>query len=192
MSPATDSSPPAVDTLDPRLVKVISHPLRQRIMVRLSQKVASPNELAGELGEPLGRLSYHVNALLKAGAIELVETVPRRGAVEHFYRALVRPWFSDDDWTRLAPSLRGTIHDQNLRSLWSDVVAATRGGGFDHPLASVAFTWLDLDDEAIEALSRELHRLFDRAFELQAEAAERDTEARRTEFAVMHFERVSG
>jgi DNA-binding transcriptional ArsR family regulator len=190
MERTTDSPMPADEALDPRLVKVISHPLRQRIMVRLSQRVASPNQLATELGEPLARLSYHVNALVKADAIELVRTEPRRGAVEHFYRALVRPWFSDDDWTRLAPSLRGTIHDQNLRSLWSDVAAATRGGGFDHPLASVAFSWLDLDDEAIEALSRELHGLFERAFQLQEESAARGTATRLTEFAVLHFERT--
>src|ERR1700741_3104125 len=118
-----DDAPAPAETLAPRLVKTISHPLRQRIMVRLNDREASPNELATEFQEPLGRLSYHVSALVKAGAIELVRTEPRRGAVEHFYRALVRPWFSDDDWTRLAPSLRGTIHDQNLRVLWENVAA---------------------------------------------------------------------
>src|ERR1700741_3956825 len=111
------------EMLDPRLVKTISHPLRQRIMVRLNDREASPNQLATELDEPLGRLRHHVGALLKVGAIELGRTEPRRGAVEHFYRALVRPWFSDSDWTRLAPTLRGTIHDQNLRVLWENVAA---------------------------------------------------------------------
>jgi DNA-binding transcriptional ArsR family regulator len=178
---------PATETLDPRLVKAISHPLRQRIVVRLNDREASPNELATELGEPLGRVSYHVAALAKAGAIELVRTVPRRGAVEHFYRALVRPWFSDGDWARLAPSLRATIHDQNLRRIWQDVVDATRAGGFDHPMASVAFSLLELDDAAMLALSDELQRLLQRAFELQAEAAARGTETRRTELALLHF-----
>lgn len=190
----TRNTPPATETLDPRLVKSISHPLRQRIMVRLNQDVASPNQLAGELGESLGRLSYHVSALAKAGAIELVRTEPRRGAVEHFYRALVRPWFSDAEWVRLAPSLRGTIHDQNLRSMWNDVAEAARAGGFDHPLASVAFTWLELDERGMEELSDELQRVLQRAFELQTEATERKaggTPTRMTELALMHFERVT-
>jgi DNA-binding transcriptional ArsR family regulator len=186
-----DDTPAATETLDPRLVKTISHPLRQRIMVRLNDGEASPNQLAAEFDEPLGRLSYHVSALAKAGAIELVRTEPRRGAVEHFYRALVRPWFSDADWTRLAPSLRGTIHDQNLRVLWSDVAAAAKGGGFEHPLASVAFSWIELDEAGMRALSDELQRLLARAFELQAEAISRGAETRTTELALMHFERVS-
>jgi DNA-binding transcriptional ArsR family regulator len=190
----TDDTPAATETLDPRLVKTISHPLRQRIMVRLNDGEASPNQLAAELDEPLGRLSYHVTALAKAGAIELVRTEPRRGAVEHFYRALVRPWFSDADWTRLAPTLRGTIHDQNLLSVWNDVSAAAPAGGFEHEFATVAFAWFELDDRAIEELSGECHRLFERAFELQAEAAERKAAGAKTlptELAVLHFERVS-
>jgi DNA-binding transcriptional ArsR family regulator len=183
----------ATEMLDPRLVKAISHPLRQRIMVRLNDGEASPNQLAAEFDEPLGRLSYHVGALLKVGAIELVRTQPRRGAVEHFYRALVRPWFSDADWTRLAPTLRGTIHDQNLLAVWNDAGAAARAGGFDHEFATVAFAWFELDDRGMEALSGELHRLYERAFALQAEAVERKAEGaetRLTELAVMHFERV--
>jgi DNA-binding transcriptional ArsR family regulator len=191
MARTTGRATPATETIDPRLVKAISHPLRQRIVVRLNDREASPSDLATELGEPLGRVSYHVAALAKANAIELVRTVPRRGAVEHFYRALVRPWFSDTDWSRLAPSLRTTIHDQNLRRIWNDVTDAAPAGGFDHPMASVAFSLLELDDEAMQTLSDAFHRLFERAFELQGEAAARGGATRRTELAVLHFERVN-
>jgi DNA-binding transcriptional ArsR family regulator len=188
-----DDPTAATEMLDPRLVKAISHPLRQRIMVRLNDREASPNQLATELDEPLGRLSYHIGTLLKVGAIELVRTEPRRGAVEHFYRALVRPWFSDSDWTRLAPTLRGTIHDQNLRSVWADAAAAAEAGGFDPEFATVAFAWFELDDRAMETLSAELHELYQRAFDLQTEAVERKAqgaETRLTELAFLHFERA--
>jgi DNA-binding transcriptional ArsR family regulator len=73
---------------DPRVVKALSHPLRVRILSILGARVASPTQLAEETGEPLGNVSYHVRTLAGLGLIELVSTVPRRGVLEHRYRAV--------------------------------------------------------------------------------------------------------
>ena len=67
--------------------KAVGHPLRARILEALAGEPRSPNELAVEFGEPLGNVSYHVTVLRKLGMAELVDTAPRRGAVEHYYRA---------------------------------------------------------------------------------------------------------
>jgi DNA-binding transcriptional ArsR family regulator len=67
--------------------KALAHPLRARILEALAGEPRSPNELAVEFGEPLGNVSYHVLVLRDLGMVELVDTAPRRGAVEHFYRA---------------------------------------------------------------------------------------------------------
>lgn len=68
------------------VAKALCHPLRLRIMRELrGRKTVSPVELADLLKEPLGNTSYHVAALRKAGAVEVVELIPRRGAVEHRY-----------------------------------------------------------------------------------------------------------
>src|SRR4051812_38418058 len=101
--------------LDERLVKAISHPIRHRVLVALNERVASPNELAQELGESLGRVSYHVRQLVGVGAIELVRTEPRRGAVEHYYRASTRAWFSAAEWARLPATTRRGILGENLK-----------------------------------------------------------------------------
>jgi DNA-binding transcriptional ArsR family regulator len=77
--------------LDPRLIKVLGHPVRVRALEALSSRVASPSELARELGEPLGNVAYHVKILEENDAIELVSTAPVRGAVEHFYGATFDP-----------------------------------------------------------------------------------------------------
>jgi DNA-binding transcriptional ArsR family regulator len=71
--------------------KAMAHPLRTTLLRELLVGgVASPNELSKRLGEPLTNVSYHVRMLLDLGVIELVETEPRRGALEHYYRAKVR------------------------------------------------------------------------------------------------------
>jgi DNA-binding transcriptional ArsR family regulator len=75
--------------LDRRLIKALGHPIRVRALEILNARVASPSELAKELGEPLGNVAYHVKILEENDAIELVRTAPVRGALEHFYRASV-------------------------------------------------------------------------------------------------------
>jgi DNA-binding transcriptional ArsR family regulator len=76
-------------SLDPRLIKALGHPVRVGALAILNERVASPSELAKELGESLGNVAYHVKVLEENDAIELVRTAPVRGALEHFYRASV-------------------------------------------------------------------------------------------------------
>src|SRR3954468_3075681 len=86
--------------LDEGLLKAISHPLRHRLLGMLDGRVASPNELARGLRAPLGRGRSPLRLLHDLGAIELVNTEPRRGALEHYYRAVTRAWFGEGDWAR--------------------------------------------------------------------------------------------
>lgn len=74
--------------------RVLAHPTRVRILRELnSTGVASPSVLAGRLGQPLGRVAYHVRTLRAWDLVELSATTPRRGALEHHYRltASARP-----------------------------------------------------------------------------------------------------
>ena len=87
--------------LDQRLIKALAHPLRADILAVLNERVASPNELAKGFGEGLSQVSYHVKVLHECDCLELVKTEPRRGAVEHYYRATARAFLADGDWERL-------------------------------------------------------------------------------------------
>src|SRR3954469_9572789 len=140
--------------LDESLLRAISHPLRHRLLGMLDGRVASPNELARELGLPLGRVSYHIRLLHDLGAIELVSTGPRRGALEHYCRAVTRAWFGEGDWARLPRSTRRGILGHNLQQIFSWVTAPAEAGGFDHPASQVLRAALELDDEGLEAVAR--------------------------------------
>src|SRR5215213_10320840 len=122
---------PSLDLVDPRIAKALSHPMRARILGILDERVASPNEIAELIDERLPNVSYHVRALLDLGCIELVDTAQRRGAIEHYYRALVRPLFSDRDWKRLPPSARQAISDVGLQMIWADTSEAMTTGTFE-------------------------------------------------------------
>ncbi len=179
--------------LDEALLKAISHPLRHRLLSLLDNRTASPNELARELGLPLGRVSYHIRLLAELGAIELVRTEPRRGALEHFYRAVTRGWFSEEDWARLPRSARRGIVGQSLQRIFSEVTAAVDAGGFDGPVSQVKLTSLELDERGIEEVTQVLMSTAERLSRINAESADRraGTEGVTTELALLHFERVS-
>jgi DNA-binding transcriptional ArsR family regulator len=72
------------------IAQALAHPLRARALAILVERTASPKELARELSVPLTHISYHVRTLAELGVIRLERTTPRRGAVEHHYRATVR------------------------------------------------------------------------------------------------------
>src|SRR3712207_3662142 len=67
--------------------RALAHPLRASLVAALTERTASPAELAAALNERLGTVAYHVRALEGAGLVELVDRSVKRGAVQHHYRA---------------------------------------------------------------------------------------------------------
>ena len=55
--------------VDQRLVRAIGHPLRLRLLTIFNERVASPSDLAAELGEPIGNVSYHTRILARLGCV---------------------------------------------------------------------------------------------------------------------------
>jgi len=186
--------PPAKKEVDQRLIRALGHPVRDRILRALNDRVASPAELAKEWGEPVVNVAYHFRVLRDCDAIELVRREQRRGALEHFYRATLRPYLGAAEWESLPLSTRRALDAQNLRELWGHVTEAAGEGGFDDPATHISWTKLELDEEAFAEVAAELGRLLDRVLELQGEVANRRTgggEAgeRLTELAILHFDR---
>ena len=160
--------------VDSRLAKALAHPLRVQLLAALNEGVASPNELAKKLDEPLTNVSYHVRMLHDLGTIELVETEPRRGALEHYYRAIVRPFFADREWKRLPRNARGSISDAVLQLIWDDTAEAIKSGIFDErENRHLSRTVLAVDDEGWDELNELLVELVDRAMQIQADSAAR-------------------
>jgi DNA-binding transcriptional ArsR family regulator len=181
------------DSPDAQIARVLSHPLRPQILQILALRgEASPNEIAAELGVPLGTLSYHTRLLRDSGWIELVREVPRRGAVEHFYRAVVEPYVDDAQWENLPLGLRRRLASMTVGRLLQSAAAAVDGGGFDQPGAHVASVPLELDEKALREVSKavakliaEVGRIQDRS-NTRRESREPDALPRST-LAILHF-----
>jgi DNA-binding transcriptional ArsR family regulator len=183
--------PPTSRPEIPALARALANPTRRRILQILNDRVASPREMADELGQSLGQLSHHVRWLAARDYIELVDTAPRRGAVEHFYRAAVRPKLTDDQWLRLSGARRQKFSEHVLRDIWRDVLDATERGAMTTDDVHLSRTLLRLDDQGARQVADLLADVVVQALRIQTESAERSAPEgeRRTELAILHFDR---
>jgi DNA-binding transcriptional ArsR family regulator len=181
---------PPVDITDPKLAKAYAHPLRIHILELLDGRVASPRELAGELGAPLSNTSYHVRQLVSFGLVELVGRNARRGAIEHYYTTKVRPTISDNEWGRLPTIVKRTVLLGGIKKAIREMALAAEQGGFDREDMHYTRTTGRLDRKAWAEVSRELRETFERidriAEESDARAAD-DPEAEPSTIIMIHF-----
>jgi hypothetical protein len=148
--------------------------MRGRILGILDTRVASPNEIAELLGERLPNVSYHVRILHGLGCIELVRTAQRRGAIEHYYRGVLRPYFSDSDWERRPRPTQQAASAATLRMVWDDLREAIEAGTFeDRSDRYLTRSPLDLDARGWKDLNALLGRVLDQSVRIAAESAER-------------------
>jgi DNA-binding transcriptional ArsR family regulator len=69
------------------LFAALAHPVRHGVLALLlkSKETLSPTQISDTLFEPLSNVSYHVRKLKEQGLVELVDTQPTRGSLEHRY-----------------------------------------------------------------------------------------------------------
>ena len=195
-SSGADRTRPPGETSEARIAKALAHPLRARILQRLGERVASPGDLALELGAPLGVVSYHVRMLRDYDCVELVRTEPRRGALQHFYRATARPTLDEAQWRKLPSSLRKELSGAAIGDLVKDIAASADANLLDDPEVMITRTPLELDERAFKKLNKLLAKTHEQALAIAAESAERQGEKSPnvfpTEVALMHFRRAPG
>src|SRR3954470_20054190 len=187
---------PAGETSEARIAKALAHPLRARILQRLGERVASPGDLAVELDAPLGVVSYHVRMLRDYDCVELVRTEPRRGALQHFYKATARPNLDDDQWRTLPAGLRKELSGATIQGVVDDLAAASDAGTLDDADLVVTRTPLELDEKAFKKLNKLLAKTQEQALAIAAESAARGTDGASdegfpTELSILHFKRAS-
>ena len=67
--------------------KVISNPLRSRIIALLYEQPMTPKQTADQLGKNPGTVYYHIQQLVKHNILEVDDVRTEKGIVEKYYRA---------------------------------------------------------------------------------------------------------
>jgi DNA-binding transcriptional ArsR family regulator len=185
----------AGQSLDESLIKGLAHPLRWRLLETLTERgESSPVELARLLDQPLATVSHHIRVLRDANCIELTRTEQRRGAIEHYYRALMPAFFDDVQWSQVPTTFRRSLSAQLFRRIIEEATAAGTEGAFDEPRSHMDRLFVELDEQGWREASAALLDLLRHLQTIQSESDARrsgDGPVRLAEIVLMQFEAVT-
>jgi DNA-binding transcriptional ArsR family regulator len=182
------------DFVSPRLAAAMAHPTRVHAMSILGERVASPRELAEEIGEPLNNVTYHVNQLRELGCIELARTEHARGGrvLEHFYRPTRRAYFDDDAWEVLSKKEQLGVMGAIVGMISKDLAAAMATGSFFAEDDKHMSRWpINVDEAGWSEIGALLEQTTKGLFEIEERVTERTADGEsapiRAKVALMQF-----
>jgi DNA-binding transcriptional ArsR family regulator len=174
----TNRMPPAktAATMETTLATIVAHPTRARAFTILTERTASPVEIAQEVGKDVGHVGYHVRKLLQLDLIELVDERPVRGAVEHFYRAIERPVVTEEEFAEQSIEEREVFTRYTLQRHVTDIARAMDEHTVDARVNRVVTRMpILVDEDGFQELSALHTEVLERTMEIQARSAERMT-----------------
>jgi DNA-binding transcriptional ArsR family regulator len=162
--PLPAQRPPAI--VNPQLASAMTHPTRIRTLRVLTEREATPREIAAEIDEPLNNVAYHIKVLKKLGCIELVRVDQAHGGrvAEHVYKGSQRPYWDQADLEQLDEAGKLNVVYGILQHVSEDVATSMAHGTFfehdDNHLSRMPMV-VDQDgwDEVIELLDGTLDEL---------------------------------
>jgi DNA-binding transcriptional ArsR family regulator len=161
-------SKPLTNVSSSEYAKALAHPLRVRILAMLEEEQASPVMLAEKLDQQVGVVAYHVRLLRNIGLIELVGTRQRRGATEHYYRALAHPRITDEAWINMPVVSRQRLLSATLQQVGEYATGSAAAGGFDRTDAHLTRTAMQLDEQGWQELAAASKRWLQEAAAIEA------------------------
>lgn len=120
---------------------VLGHPIRVRILEILNEGPKSPSQFVEEglvpkkhyksYEQALSFAAYHFRALEKADCLEIVDSIPRRGAMEHVYRGVARVYFTDEEFDAMPIEDRRRLSRISFQGLIARTGSAMQADTFD-------------------------------------------------------------
>jgi DNA-binding transcriptional ArsR family regulator len=167
-----------------------------RLLAALESEAASPKMLSARFGVPIGTVAYHVKKLYELELLELSHTRQRRGVVEHYYRAVEHPRYTDEAWAALDVVSKQRVLAAVLTQAHDDAVRAASAGGFDAADAHFTRTPLRLDAAGWTELAELSKHWLDEAARIQEESDQRigagPSQELFAELVVLLFESADG
>jgi hypothetical protein len=172
----------------------VGHRIRIEALSILNEGTASPNEIAKLIGEGVSKVGHHIKELVDSGCIEFVGTAQRRGATEHFYRAVERPFISDEEARDLPPETKREFAALILQAIMAEGLSALSAQKMDCD-DDVWMSWrsLNLDAEGRREVADLQAESYARIEQIEARSVARQIESgeegKSTVVAAMAFER---
>lgn len=167
--------------LDEQLASVISSEPTVKILIYLVDRAGSPKEIADALGMKTPNVSHHVQKLLRMNLIELVEEKVVRSAIQHIYRAVVRPIMSDDEWEKLDIAERQRYSIWIVQMILVDLTKSFAASLFDaRPNNHLSRVPMVVDEKGVDEVASIQNRALQETIQAEANSAERMVETGET------------
>lgn len=155
----------------------IAHRIRAEILAILNEGIHTPDDLSKMIGEPLSKTGHHIKELLEDGSIELACIKSVRNTLQHFYRAVEVPFYSDEEVAAMPPEGKQAIIGLILESVVAEALASFNAGKMvEDPRIWLSWRWFNVDDQGRDDIADEQARHWARVQEIEAESTERRIE----------------
>jgi len=166
------------------IFNALKHPLRVRILEVLNEGPRSPSQFVAEglipreaynsYQQALSLASYHFRELEKEGCLEVVESIPRRGAVEHVYRGMARVFVDDAEFEAMDGDSRRQLSRISLQGMIARADRAIAEDTFD-ARADRHLTWMpmQLDERGWNEVTARLAATFEQLTQIRRDAGDR-------------------
>lgn len=163
----------------------LKHPMRVRILEIANTREISPVAFVDEGLEPAGfwfqdrptalsDVAYHFRILEKAGCIEVVRTVQRRGATEHIYRGTAAVEFTSEEFALLTKEERELFSRTSLQALVARADSSLRTGDFDsRDNRHLVWSAVELDEQGWNEFAEALDGCFSEVRRIHADSKDR-------------------
>ncbi len=166
------------------IFSAVKHPLRVRILEALNEGPRSPSQFVEEglvpkesyntYQQALSLASYHFRELEKEGCLEVTESIPRRGAVEHVYRGLATVFVDDAEFEQMDQPTRRRLSRISLQGMVARADRAITEDTFD-ARTDRHLTWMpmQLDERGWKELIASLAATFAEMTRIRSDAIDR-------------------
>lgn len=160
---------------NPQLISALAHPTRVHALKVLTERTASPGEIAKELERSVRHVTYHLDRLEQLGCVELVGTEKAHGGgvLMKRYRAIQRPWFDRESWSQVDSEDQPGITSAILAGMNEDINKAITGGTINEAENHISRTPMVVDPESYEELLGLLSDTLEEMVAIQDRANER-------------------
>ena len=163
---------------------VLKHPLRVRILEVLNEGPRSPSQFVEEglipkehytnYQQALSLASYHFRELQKEGCLEVIESIPRRGAVEHVYEGKARVYFDDAEFEGMPRDSRRKLSRISLQGMVARADRAIAEDTFDaRPDRHLTWMPMQLDERGWSETIAKLAATFEELTQIRHDASDR-------------------
>lgn len=162
----------------------LKHPLRVRILEVLNEGPRSPSQFVEEglipkehytnYQQALSLASYHFRELQKEGCLEVIESIPRRGAVEHVYEGKARVYFDDAEFEGMPRPTRRQLSRVSLQGMVARADRAIAEDTFDErPDRHLTWMPMQLDERGWSETIAKLAATFEELTQIRLDARDR-------------------